>query len=109
MFRDSARGCTTAGIGPQLVPALLVKCPTGLRDRAMLEVMYRAGLRVSEVVKLKPGNIRWETGEIEVRDGKGGKDRVVPVDRETIGLAQTMGGQAPEERPVPHHAPGQAA
>ncbi len=61
-----------------------VKCPTGLRNRVMLDVMYRAGLRVSEVVKLKPGNIRWESGEIEVRDGKGGKDRVVPVDHETL-------------------------
>ncbi len=61
-----------------------VKCPTGLRNRVMLEVMYRAGLRVSEVVKLKPGNIRWESGEIEVRDGKGGKERVVPVDHETL-------------------------
>ena len=40
-----------------------VRCPTGLRNRVILEVMYRAGLRVSEVVKLKPGNIRRQTGE----------------------------------------------
>jgi len=61
-----------------------VGCPTGLRNRVILEVMYRAGLRVSEVVKLKPGDIRRKTGELEIRNGKGGKDRVVPVDDETM-------------------------
>jgi len=61
-----------------------VNCPTGLRNRALLEVMYRAGLRNAEARHLRPGDIRWSTGMIEVRDGKGGKDRTVPVDGETL-------------------------
>ncbi|MCY3019790.1 MAG: tyrosine-type recombinase/integrase, partial [Planctomycetota bacterium] len=57
-------------------------CPTGLRNRAILDAMYRAGLRVSEVCSLAPRDIRWQAGEIVVREGKGAKDRVVPFGRE---------------------------
>jgi len=53
-------------------------CPTGLRNRAIMETMYRAGLRVSEVCNLAPRDIRWQARELVVREGKGGKDRVVP-------------------------------
>ena len=60
-----------------------VTTTTGLRDRAMLEVMARAGLRVSELVALRPEDITWSTpgdvGLIHVKDGKGGKDRNVPI------------------------------
>jgi len=68
-------------------------CPTGLRNRAILEVMYRAGLRVSEIINLKPGDIRWSSGILEVRSGKGGKDRNVPVDSETLGWLRAWQGQ----------------
>lgn len=61
-----------------------VSCPTGLRNRVALELMYRAGLRVSEVVNLKPGHIDWEQDQVQVKNGKGGRDRVVPVDQDTI-------------------------
>lgn len=74
------------------------RCPTGLRNRAMLEVMYRAGLRVSEVCKLKPRDIRWQSGLLEVRDGKGGKDRSVPVDNETIGWLRAWQAKRPKSR-----------
>ncbi|MFC1629544.1 tyrosine-type recombinase/integrase [Gemmatimonadota bacterium] len=73
-------------------------CPTGLRNRAILEVMYRAGLRVSEVINLKPGDIRWNSGILEVRGGKGGKDRNVPVDSETLGWLRAWQGQRPGRR-----------
>jgi len=59
-------------------------CPTGLRNRTALELMYRAGLRVSEVTALKPGDIRWEKGEASVEHGKGDRDRVVPLDAEAV-------------------------
>ena len=61
------------------------RCPTGLRNRAILEVMYRGGLRLSEVVNLRPRDVRWESSGLEVRKGKGAKDRNVPVDSETVG------------------------
>jgi integrase/recombinase XerD len=54
------------------------KEPGGLRDRAMLEVLYATGLRVSEITGLKPGDINIAEGYVVCR-GKGGKERVVPV------------------------------
>jgi integrase/recombinase XerD len=51
---------------------------TGLRDRAILELMYACGLRVSEVVNLKIGNIDLDPG-ILTTTGKGNKTRRVPV------------------------------
>lgn len=51
--------------------------PLGLRDRAMLELMYASGLRVSELVMLKTWNVGMNEGVLRVM-GKGGKERLVP-------------------------------
>ncbi|MEP6823711.1 MAG: site-specific tyrosine recombinase XerD [Ramlibacter sp.] len=51
--------------------------PLGLRDRAMLEVMYASGLRVSELVTLKTFNTGMNEGVLRVL-GKGAKERLVP-------------------------------
>jgi integrase/recombinase XerD len=63
--------------------SLLLKMPDtakskGLRDAAMLELLYAAGLRVSELILLKLGSIYLEAGFIRVF-GKGSKERVVPI------------------------------
>lgn len=55
----------------------------GLRDRAILETMYSAGLRVSEVVGLNDGDIDLEEGLARVR-GKGRKERMSPLGRFAI-------------------------
>ena len=52
--------------------------PLGLRDRAMLELMYACGLRVSELVELPLAALNLRQGVLRVT-GKGGKDRLVPV------------------------------
>jgi integrase/recombinase XerD len=60
--------------------------PRGLRDRAALEMLYGAGLRVSELVALRPGDIDTERGLVRVQ-GKGGKPRVVPTGAEAAAAA----------------------
>ncbi len=55
----------------------------GVRDRAMLQVMYAAGLRVSEVVGLKLGDVDLQKGLVSAF-GKGGKRRLVPLGEPAI-------------------------
>ena len=54
----------------------------GLRDRAMIEVLYATGLRVSELVNLGVLDLSLSDGVIRVVQGKGGKDRLVPLGAE---------------------------
>jgi integrase/recombinase XerD len=60
-----------------LLAAPLVDAPLGARDRAMLELMYASGLRVSELVELKLVNLSLADGVVRVM-GKGSKERLVP-------------------------------
>jgi integrase/recombinase XerD len=52
--------------------------PIGLRDRAMLELLYASGLRISELVNLELVNVNRRQGVVRVV-GKGGKERLVPM------------------------------
>src|SRR5579862_578692 len=61
----------------RLLGAPLVEKPTGLRDRAMLEVLYAAGLRVTELCRLEVSAVEREMGVLRVT-GKGNKQRLVP-------------------------------
>ena len=60
----------------RLLEASDLATPQGLRDRALMELLYASGLRVSELVSLDLGQINLNTGEIRVW-GKGAKERVV--------------------------------
>ncbi len=61
-----------------LLAAPDVSQPLGLRDKAMLELLYASGLRVSELVGLTLGQLRLDEGFL-VAFGKGSKERIVPV------------------------------
>ncbi|MEW8126390.1 MAG: site-specific tyrosine recombinase XerD, partial [Candidatus Thiodiazotropha endolucinida] len=56
----------------------------GIRDRTMLEVLYAAGLRVSELVDLRPEQVNLSQGVMRIL-GKGGKERLVPMGDEAQG------------------------
>ncbi|OQX62007.1 MAG: site-specific tyrosine recombinase XerD [Desulfococcus sp. 4484_241] len=63
-----------------LLDAPDVTTPKGMRDSAMIELMYAAGLRVSELVSIKVHDVNTEAGFVRVY-GKGSKERVVPIGR----------------------------
>jgi integrase/recombinase XerD len=69
---------------------------TMLRDSAMLELLYSSGLRVSELVKIKLGDIHFDAGFVRIM-GKGAKERVVPVN---VRALEKVKKYMEEERPA---------
>jgi integrase/recombinase XerD len=67
----------------KLFDAIDLSTPEGGRNRAMLEVLYSSGLRVSELVELRINNIHFDAGFLRVI-GKGNKERLVPVGRDAM-------------------------
>lgn len=67
----------------KLLEAIDLSSPEGGRNRAMLEVLYSSGLRVSELVDLRLNNIYFDVGFLRVI-GKGNKERLVPIGRDAM-------------------------
>lgn len=67
----------------KLLSAIDLSKPEGGRSRAMLEVLYSSGLRVSELVELKINNVYYDIGFLRVI-GKGNKERLVPIGKEAL-------------------------
>ncbi|HWK56424.1 MAG TPA: site-specific tyrosine recombinase XerD [Parapedobacter sp.] len=67
----------------QLIDAIDLSAPEGMRNKAMLEVLYGCGLRVSELVGLKVSNLFLDVEFIKV-EGKGSKERLVPIGSQAI-------------------------
>ncbi len=85
-----------------LLAAPDTETPEGFRDRTMLELLYATGLRVSELVGLRPDQISLTQGVLRVM-GKGSKERLVPFGEEALGwLRRFLQGARPDllgERP----------
>src|SRR5881396_3690280 len=62
--------------------ALVGDGPLPLRNRALVELVYSAGLRSAEAVGLDLGDVDFEQERVHVRRGKGGKDRIIPLGEE---------------------------
>lgn len=71
-----------------LLAACSRRAPTGVRDRALLTVLYRAGLRIEEALDLKPADVDPERGTIRVLHGKGDHNRTVAVDDGAVAVLQ---------------------
>src|SRR5687768_4462498 len=76
--------------------------PEGGRNRAMLEVLYSSGLRVSELVELRLNNVYFDIGFLRVI-GKGNKERLVPIGRDALKYLKIytdeIRGKAPHKPP----------
>lgn len=76
----------------KMLKQLNLNCPTGIRNYAIVIMMYRAGLRVQEVCNLTLSDVNFETGLIYVQQSKGKKgkkkDRYVPMDSDIIKTCQ---------------------
>lgn len=90
----------------RMLEAIDLSTPEGIRNRAMLEVLYSSGLRVSELVTLQLNNLHFEAGLLRVV-GKGNKERLVPVGREAMKFARMyidqVRGRAPHKPPQKGH------
>ncbi len=71
----------------ELLAAIDLSTPEGTRNRAILEVLYGCGLRVSELTDLRVSELYFDIGFIRVF-GKGGKTRLIPVGRDAIKYTQ---------------------
>jgi integrase/recombinase XerD len=80
----------------ELIEAPDTAKPTGLRDHAMLDLLYATGLRVSELVKLRVADLDEYGGVLRVI-GKGNKQRLVPVGKAALGSVEEYRAQQREQ------------
>lgn len=69
----------------RLIAAVGGRGALGARNRALVALLWRSGLRVSEALALKPADVDTAAGTINVRRGKGGKARVAVIDGRALG------------------------
>jgi integrase/recombinase XerD len=80
----------------QLIEAVDTRVTLGLRDRAMIELLYASGLRISELAKARLENFDIDEGMVRVT-GKGNKTRIVPVGRRACeALASYLSTERPK-------------
>ncbi len=78
-LRRLPRVVLTAAEVERVMACVDLGTPVGLRDRAMLEVLYATGMRRMEIARLELGDVDAERCVILIREGKGGKDRLIPL------------------------------
>lgn len=79
MEKRLPRNVLTATEAEQVIAVPDIHDPIGLRDRAILEVFYSCGLRRNEMCRLRVVEVDFERRTVFVREGKGRKDRMIPI------------------------------
>jgi integrase/recombinase XerD len=74
----------TAAEAERVINQTDIETPFGLRDRAILETLYSTGIRRCELVALKLYDVDLDRGTVMVRQGKGKKDRMVPIGERAV-------------------------
>ena len=69
---------------------------TSLRNKAMISLMVNCGLRISEIINLRPGDINLSKGNLRVIDGKYGVDRDIPIPENTINILKEWKKRKPD-------------
>ena len=69
-----------------LIKACSTRAPTGVRNRALIAVLWRCGLRISEALGLELRDVDLDAGTVRVRHGKGDRSRTVGLDEQTTAL-----------------------
>ena len=69
-----------------LIKACSSRAPSGIRNRALIAVLWRCGLRISEALALELRDVDLEQGTLRVRHGKGDRSRTVGLDEQTAAL-----------------------
>lgn len=77
----------------QLLNSIETETATGQRNKAMLELMYASGLRISETINLTIHDTFWDEKMVRVL-GKGGKQRVVPIAEQSLDFMKTYASQS---------------
>ena len=72
------------------------------RDYLLLRFMWRTGVRVSEVINVTPKDIEYKNGVVNIRKAKGGRQRRVPLDQDTLKMLSdyVLALNIPEDAPV---------
>ena len=71
-----------------LIKACSRRAPTGIRNAALIAVLWRGGLRISEALELKPKDLDAKQGTLRVLHGKGDKYRLVGLDPDAMAILQ---------------------
>ncbi len=72
------------------------------RDYLLLRFMWRTGVRVSEVINVTPKDVEFKNGVVNIRKAKGGRQRRVPLDEETLKMLSdyVLTLNTPEDQPI---------
>lgn len=83
----------------KLINAIDLSQPEGMRNKAMLEVLYGCGLRVSELIGLKKSNLHLEVEFIKI-EGKGNKERLIPIGHQAIKYLKIYLEESRTQQPI---------